>query len=244
MARNATLSVIRTDVATQADITGAIGSTARYTTTQLNRWINQEIQNFREALSNEGAQHYLTHTTGTLSTGATSPHAFQVLDLSGVSPSIVRVYGLDIKVNNVTKTLRHLPFNARDQFGGPSNTNEPQGWANFTTNTIAIFPPPSQAYTYVCYYLPVLADLSDDADTFNGVAGWEEFIVWAVVVRTIVRDTYPQAYQMALNERDRRWADILKNATRVTSAGGATIGRDSLGESLRRGIGRTPPPWN
>ena len=244
MSRTATLSVIRTDIATQADFSGAVGSTSRYTTTQLNRWINQEIQNFREALSNEGAQHYLTHATGTLAAGATSPHSFGVLDLSGVTPSVVRVYGLDISVSGVNRTLKHVPFNERDSYGGPTNTSEPMAWSNFTTNKLAIFPPPGQVYTYVCYYLPVLADLSSDGDTFDGVAGWEEFIVWAVVVRSIVRDQYPQAYQMALNERDRRWADILRNATRVTSAGGATVGRDSMGRGLRRYGAKIPPPWN
>lgn len=244
MARTVTLSNLRTDIATQADITGAIGSSARYTTTQLNRWINQEIQNFREALSNEGAQHFLTHATGTVTSGATSPHAYKELDLSAISPSVVRIYMVTITVNGRTKRLTHVPFQEHTEFGGPTNTSEPIAWANINTAKIAILPPPSGSYTYVVYYLPVLTDLSADGDTFDGIAGWEEFIVWAVVVRTIVRDQYPQAYQMALNERDRRWADILRNATRVTSAGGATVGRDSMGESLRRGRGRMPPPWN
>ena len=93
-------------------------------------------------------------------------------------------------------------------------------------------PPPNSAYTAVVWYLPVLADLTSDSDTFNGVAGWEEFIVWDVVTKLIVRDQYPQAFQMALAKRDEMFADILKSATRIAGGGGLYVGRDVLGERL------------
>lgn len=243
MARNATLLTLRTDISDQADFAGAIGSTSRYTTTQLNRWINQSIQRFRERLSNEGAQHYLTHATGTLTVGATSPFAFGTLDLSAASPSVVRIYGFDITVNGETKSLTHVPFTERDRFGGALNTGEPVAWSNYGTAKLAIFPPPDTAYTYVVWYLPVLADLSSDGDNFDGVAGWEDFIVWDVVCRSIVKDQYPQAYATAVNERERTWADIVQNATRVTSAGGGVVGQDTLGNRMRM-HGRNPPPRN
>ena len=243
MARNVTLTQLRSDITDQADIAGAVGASSRYTTGQLNRWINQAIQRFREKLSNEGVQHYLTHATGSLTAGVTSPFQFGTLDLSAASPAIVRVYGLDVTINSETRTLLHVPFTARSDFGGPTNTGEPLAWANYQTAKLAIFPAPDSTYTYVCWYLPVLADLSSDNDTFDGVAGWEEFIVWEVVCRIITKDQYPQAYQMAVSERDRAWDDILRNATRVTSAGGAVVGRDTLGQ-IRRWGRRIEPPRN
>lgn len=243
MARNVTLSQLRTDISTQADI--STNASGRYTPTQLNRYINQSIQRFREKLSSEGVQHYLVSTTGTTSTGATSPHPFLLLDLSAVSPGIVRIYGLDISFQGVTTTLNHIPFADRDQFGGPTNRGIPSAWANMNTAKVAIFPPPSQAITYVAYYLPVSTDLSADGDTFDGVAGWEDYIVWDVVTKLIVRDQYAQAFALATQTRNEVWADILRNATRVTSAGGAVTGRDSMG---RRGLWpmarsrQLPPP--
>lgn len=232
MARNVTLSQLRTDIADQADITGAVGASSRYTPTQLNRQINQSIQRFREKLSNEGVTRFLVSTTSTLSVGATSPYPFFVLDLSAVSPSVVRTYGLDITVNNVVRTLKHIPFNARDQYGGPNYRGIPEAWAHYQGNKLAIFPPSSSGFTYVCWYLPVLADLSTDNDTWDGVAGWEDFVTFDVLLRLIVKDQYPNAYAIASQERDRVWADILRNATRVSSEGGAFIGRDTLGDSI------------
>ena len=246
MARNVTLSQLRTDIADQADITGAVGSSSRYTPTVLTRYVNQAIQRFREKISNEGATRYLVSTSSTLGTGATSPYPFYVLDVSAVSPSIVRTYGLDITVNNVTRTLKHIDFKSRAQYGGANYTGIPEAWAHYQGNKLAVFPPSSSAYTYVLWYLPVLADLSADGDTFDGVAGWEDFIVWEVVCRLIIKDQYPQAYQMATVERDRVWSDIVRQATRVSSEGGAFTGRDTLGDSIRHSSANyrrdLPPP--
>lgn len=228
MSRTVTLLQLRTDVATQADI---VGGTARYTAATLNRFINQAIQRFREKLSSEGAQHYLVSTSSTLGIGATGPFPFYVLDLSAVSPSIVRTYGVDVTINSdIVRTLSHVPFAARGDYGGSIITGEPMAWAHINTRKLAILPPPNSAYTYVAWYLPVLADLSGDSDTFDGVSGWEDFIVWDVVCRLIVRDQYMTAFQTATAYKNELWADILRNATRVSSAGGAVVARDSMGE--------------
>lgn len=227
MARNVTLAQLRADVSDQAD--KVIGSSARHVPTMVNRLINQSINRFRERLSSEGAQHYLVSTTGSLTAGATSPWPFGELDLTAVSPSIVRVYGVDITVNGESRTLDHVPFNARCDYGGGNTTGVPTAWANYNTAKLAILPPPDSTYTYVVWYLPVATDLSADSDTFDGIAGWEEYIKWDVVANLATRDTDTVAKQLIENDKAQIWQDILRNATRVTSAGGAVVGRDSMG---------------
>lgn len=238
--RTVTLAQLRQDIQNQADIAGL---TARHGATLINRTINQSRQRFRERLSGEGARHFLTVATGTLGVGATSGYPFLSLDLSGVS-GIVRVYGLDIKsTGGAWKRLEHTSFEDRCKYGGghPGSVGEPSVWAEWNTTKLAILPPPDRAYDYVAYYLPVLDDMAADADTWNGVAGWEDFVVWDVVVRVHVRDQGTEAYQLAVSERAAAWQDILRNATRVTTAGGATLGRDSMGVKMRTG-GRFLPP--
>ena len=172
--------------------------------------------------------------SGTLAAGAVSPYPFGVIDLTAVSPSVVRTYGVDIRLTSgVVTTLSHSPFQSRSDFGGPIITGEPRAWAHYQTRKLAVMPAPPQSYPYTVWYLPVLADLVADADAFDGVAGWEDFIVWDVVTRLIIRDQYMTAFQTATTYKNEIWADILRNATRVTSAGGAVLGRDSMGE---RGI--------
>lgn len=241
MARNVTLGQLRADVQNQADIAGA---TTRHVATLLNRLINQSIQRFRERISTEGAQHYLVSVTKSLTAGATSPYPFKELDLSSESPAVVRTYGIDITLpSGHVKSLIQVPFNARADYGGPIHQGEPDAWAHYQTAKVAIFPPPETTYSAVVWYLPVLSDLSSDSDTFDGVAGWEEFVAWDVVCKVIVRDQYPTAYQMAVSHRQELWSDILRSATRVSSAGGAVVGRDTFGRRGLHSYRRLPPAW-
>lgn len=242
MSRNATLAQLKADIQVAADIQG---SATRHSPTLLTRLINQSIQRFRERLSVEGATHFLTSLSGTMTAGATSPYPFYALDLSSANPSVVRTYAIDITVNGETKTLIHVPFQERDKWGGPNLTSEPVAWAHYQTRKVAIMPAPNAAYSYVAWYLPVLPDLSSDSDTFDGVAGWEDFVTWDVVCRLVVRDKDSAQYQLAENSKQEIWQDILRAATKVSHAGGAVIGRDSMGERGPWFPGRRrllPPP--
>jgi hypothetical protein len=227
MARNVTLSTLRDDIANQVDVT--VGASGRYTPTYLTRLVNQSIQRFRERVSSEGMAHFLVSTTGTLTAGATSPYSFSELDLSSVSPSVVRTYGVDITVNGCIVSLAHRPFTERNDHGGPQNTGIPRAWMHYQTRKLAIAPAPDSAYAYAVWYLPVLADLSADGDTFDGVAGWEEYVVWDVCLRLITRDQYATAHALFTQNLERTWQDILRGASKVTAAGGANVGRDTFG---------------
>lgn len=227
--RTVTLAQLRQDIQNQADIAGL---DRRHGATLLNRLINQSVQRFREKLSGEGARHYLTVATGTMSAGATQGFPFYSLNARALASGIVRVFGVDVKTEGgAWRRLEHTTFEDRTAYGGghPASIGEPRVWAEYQTTTLAIMPPPDRAYEYVVWYLPVLNDLQSDAATFDGVAGWEDFIVWDVTCRIIARDQYPDAYQIAVTERGSAWSDILRNATRVTTAGGAVVGRDSMG---------------
>lgn len=242
MSRNVTLGQLHADVRDQASVGGA---TVRHAPTMITRQINQSIQRFREKLSIEGASHYLTAATGTLSTGPTSPYQFQTLDLSAASPAIVRVFSVDITVNGEVITLKHVPFEEREKYGSATSNAVPVAWAAFGTSQLAIMPPPNATYAYTVWYLPVLSDLSNMSDTFDGVSGWEEFIVWDVCTRVIVRDQYPNAFAMAVQCKNEVWRDILNSATKVTGAGGAVVGRDTMGKAMVAGYSKRrilPPP--
>lgn len=228
--RTVTLAQLRRDVQDQADVAGF---PLRTGPTLITRLINQSINRFQERLSIEGATHFLAVATGTLSSGATPGQPYTLLDAGAVASGIVRVFGVDVKVGNTYKALEYVPFQAHTDFGGPANTGEPFAWSQFQTTKLAILPPTNGQYPYILWYLPVRADLAADANTFDGVAGWEDFVTWDVVCRLIVRDQYPQAYTMAVQYKAEVWADILRAATKVTSAGGAVVGRDSMGAKMR-----------
>lgn len=241
--RNVTLQQLRLDIQNQADIAGL---TARHGATLIDRRINQSIQRFRERLSGEGARHFLNYATGTLTSGATSGFPFKELHAHPVASGLVRVYGLDIKTQGGEwKRLEHTTFEDRANYGGPVSEGEPAVWAEYQTTRLAVLPCPDRSYDYLLWYLPALADLVNNGDTWDGVAGWEDYVMWDVSTSLVVRDQFPDTYQMFVAERQAAWTDILRNATRVTGAGGATIGRDSMGNKALpgwRGRRYLPPP--
>ena len=240
--RTVTLAQLRLDVQNQADVAGL---TNRHGATLLNRYINQSIQRFRERLSGEGAQHFLTVATGTMQSGATSGFPFQSLDARALASGIVRVTGVDVKRSGgAWKRLEHTTFEDRTAYGGghPASLGEPAVWAQYQDTKLAILPPPDRSYDFVIWYLPVANDLQTDTATFDGVAGWEDYVKWDVTCQLCMRDQFAPAYQLADAERNRAWQDILRQATRVTTAGGAVVGRDSIGNKQLPGGRRFLPP--
>ncbi len=241
MARSVTQAVLREDIRLQADV---VNATLRHSDAALNRLINQGIQRFRERVSAEGSTHFLTYYSGTFTEGVTSPLPFHVLDLSAISPSLVRTYMIDVTIDGDVTSLLHVPFRSHCDYGGPTSTGIPVAWAHYQTDKVAILPGPNGAYDFLVWYLPVLADLDTDNPNYDGVAGWEDYIVWDVVQRIIVRDQEPTAYALASAYAAQRWAEIVSMTARVSHAGGAVIARDTMGERMR-GLGRSrmlPPP--
>lgn len=240
MSRTVALSTLRSDVRFKADVGGA---TVRHTDAQLNRLINQSIQMFRERISDEGSTHYLVPYSGTLGVGPTSPYAFYQLDLSsGPSPALVRTYGIDVTIDGVVCKLEHVPFEARNDYGTIHGGSRPVAWCHFRTDQVGILPASSSAYPFTVWYLPKFTDLSADGDTFDGVAGWEEWVVWDVVCQVIARDQFPQAFAIAEQRRAEVEQRVIRGATKVTQAGGAHVGRDSFGGKLPHFLGGSRRP--
>lgn len=237
MSRTVTLLSLRDSVRYHASVQGF---TVRHSDSDLNRLINTCIQEHREEVSLDGIANYLVPYSSTFTAGNTSPYTFGVLDLSsGPSPALVRLYGLDILVtSNETKTLKPVAFSERSDYGGVPA--EPEAWAQISTYKYAILPAPATAYTYVAWYLPLLADLSADASTFDGVAGWDQRVIWGVVAMIVNRDSFPQAYSMAVAERERATAKVLQTA-RQTGKGVIHRRRDTWLERRQdRRLRRTP----
>lgn len=239
MTRPATLAQILDDIRDQADI---LGAELRHTGTRLTRKVNQSIQRFREAVTIEGHALYLTSSSGTLTAGVQSPFAFRTLDISGIT-DMVRPFGLDITVNGTVSSLHHVPFQSRNDYGGGQFNGIPVAWSQYNRNSIAILPPPDTAFAYTLWYLPKATDLAADGDTFDGVAGWEDWIVWDVVTRVLIRDQYPTALAMASQYKADVMTDIKFWASRANRGGPQAIGRDTFGmRNSGRNRGRLIPP--
>lgn len=240
MARTATVNELISRIQYQADIQGL---TVRHTTTELTTLINQAIQAHRERVSfSNGIFNYLAPYSSTFTAGKTSPYQFRVLDLSsGPSPAVTRVYSVEYTKNGEVYTLDGVSFDERNDYG--SQPSDPVAWAPITTYKLAILPAPDAAYAFTVWYLPKLADIAT-TETFDGVAGWDDEIVFEVCVRVCNRDQYAQQYQMLVAERDRAIAFILANA-RTPARSVVSRRQDTMGKRMMQGYGqhRRDPAW-
>ncbi len=237
MSRTVTLTNLLAQVRYQASIQGF---TVRHSDSDLTALINTSIQLHREMVSLEGVSNYLSSYSSTFSPGNTSPNKFALLDLSsGPNPALVRPYGVDVIVGNEQKTLHAVSFSERSDYGG--QPGEPEAWAQYQLYKLAIFPAPAYAYTYIVWYLGKLADLSSGPDTFDGVAAWDQWVVWDVVCKVVDRDQFPSAYAMASGERDRCEA-LVKASSKQTGKGVVHRRRDTWGER-RRDARLRHSPW-
>lgn len=234
MARTRSLTNLLADLDYVADTQGL---TTRHDPTNKTRALNQSIQRFREKLSTEGFSHFLQPYSTTTAVGATSPFPFQVVDLgSGPAPALVRVFRVHVTYNNRVYDLEGVEFTEVTRYQDAYNgvrAGIPIAFASQTTTKVALMPPPDAAYAITYWYLPVLADLVAGSDTFDGVAGWEEWVVYDAAVHIANRDRDATQRALLAAERDNRWADIIKAAGQVNRAA-TQRRRDTWGERRQR----------
>jgi len=219
-ARTRRLDELRDDLRKQFDLESM---TARHPNANLTRALNQSIQEFREIVSDAGHPYFLVQSTGTLALGATSPYPFGALTVSSLSPGFLRPYGFDVKVGNVWTSLEPVNFEERNDWQGDwlsgSTTGQPRAFFLFNASQLAYAPASNAAYPYILYYLPVHTDLSADGDTFDGIAGWEEWVVFNAGNKLLLRDYQSEQIVVFAAERDRLMQTILSRVNHRQRAG-------------------------
>lgn len=246
MARTRTLANLRADVRYRGDIEGL---TDRHPDANVNRLINESWQALRELVTDIGSDLYLTVVSGTLSSGAVATVGGQAATYTHAEidwPSdCIAPYHLTIKYQNRVFSLDPMPLSALVDFQhGDSQTGFPEGFHPYNvgaesgtsvgTGKIMVMPAPEQDFEYVLWYLPAWTDLTNDTHVFNGVAGWEEWVVWDCVVKIAARDNdMLNTYDIAEKERERAWARIAKSAGKRQRAMPMRR-RDQRGQRLRR----------
>jgi hypothetical protein len=248
MARTRTLAELRTDVCDRADVVDG-GTTGRHTTSRLNRYINQAIQRYLSMVTSAGSQDWYCKRTGVL-TMSTS----DTVDASGWAPcsyialpgDFAQLVRIDIIVSGTVMSLSQFERAERNMFRtSPFWLNGRQkgqpvyyriGGKNAAGTQVAqVIPSADSAYQYEVWYIPVFVDLSLDADTFDGIAGYEEYIVNSAAISALLNDgnTNTPLYASMLRTRDEDEATMkFKHAT----MGGA--GRRLDTEAMRTDLAR------
>jgi hypothetical protein len=211
MARTRTLANLRADVRWQCDQEGA---TLRHTNAAIDRALNQSIQRFRLKISRDaGLAFYLTKATGTTTAGAVSTVEPYTSLVHGVT-NLVWIKSLSLNANGEVTPLEQVPHDAIWEFQNGGRTGVPRAFTSNDLTTILLLPASSGAYPYVLWYLPAGTDLSADGDTFDGIAGWEDWIVFDVCTKLLLRDEHEEQLGVFEGYKTQIWEDIARSAQR------------------------------
>ncbi len=230
MSRPRTLAQLRARVRIAAD-TGPDG-TDRHPDAEVTAMINDSWQAMRELASDNGHQMYLKPAVATMAVGAAAPYSFGIVTLP---EDCVRLFGIDVTVTtNDVRSLFATSFSERNQFRDAYGTANGIPVAFFlfsigvelnttvTPGSIGILPAPDRAYSYTIWYLPRWSDVIVDDYIFDGVAGWEDWVVWDCVIKLAAGDNdMAQTAQIATQERAEAAKRLSKAANSAQRVGPA-----------------------
>jgi hypothetical protein len=249
MARAIRIAQLEKDIRWQSD---QLRAELRHTSADLRHVMNQSVQRYREMISENGDPYFLKSHSGVLPVGrATDPSgtdtsaSWGCLDISAIYPDVVRIYGLDIDLGRYTHELYAVHFNERNAYQDHNRNHHlgaPVAFFGYDETKIGILPPANAPYRYTLWYLPLLPDLVADGDEFNpGIPGGEQWVIWDVMCKILIRDNYPALLQAATMEREKTWMDILRRVSAHTRVGTARR-LDTRGMRSRSRL-RVRAPW-
>lgn len=237
MARTVQLSELRTDVITQLDLNYTPSSLTHITDTQLDRWISQSAAIFLGKTKKLG---YLEETTSehAIASGdklVTLPTAFfSVLKVAAI------IDGVDYNLYPATLD-EATPYSLNS---GADTATVPEALPRYrirggsVSSSLELVPPATSAFGLEVTYVRTADVLSDDADTVDGIHGWEQWIVWDVCIKGAAKTE--QDDSVFARERDR--IELAMNESKPRDRGPKRMRtlydeHDAYGFPYRRG------PW-
>ena len=195
--RNTTLLKLRTQSRQRADKVNS----GFILDDELNQYINNSIAELYDLLvASYGNDYYLTsydfRTDGV-------NHDYDLPD------DFYKLEGVDFYINASNFiTLKPFQFNERARLQNGNN------WAAITqvqgpryhikANNISFMPMPS-ANNLTLHYVPVCPELLQDTDTFDGINGWEEYVIIDAAIKMLLKEesdvTVLNGQKMAITKR-------------------------------------------
>jgi len=165
MARTRTLANLRADVRNRADMTFADDF---ITDSELTEYINQSIARLYNLIVNQAQENYVTSSTISLTPGTVDYN---------VPSDFYRLRGVDILSGTKYIPIARNSFEKRDNSASAINIDASVSTTyNLVGLTLKVFDIPS-ATTLRLWYIPAPTRLSADADTFDGISGFEEYVI-------------------------------------------------------------------
>lgn len=179
MAATRTLAELRTEARQRADMEQ---DDDFVTDTELTRMVNQSIRELYDLLLEALGQEFF-YTTGTISVVAGTT-------AYNLPTTFYQLLGVDVSLGaGDYMALRPFSFHERNEEMSGFGWGYPVAARYRIMGTQIHFrPTPTQAETVLVHYIPYPTSLSGDSDTFDGINGWEEYVIVDVAAKMIEKE--------------------------------------------------------
>lgn len=181
MARLITLEELMTESRQRADKEGS----GFIQNSELIKYINKSATKLYDLLVGAYGNDYYAETSAL-------PTVFnqQYYDLPA---NFYKLIGIDYMIGpQEALTLKPYQFNERNRFRIGTFWNAITGAAgpryHITKNQISFLPIPDGAYNLELHYVPACPIMVDPTDTFDGINGWEEYIILDAARKMLVKE--------------------------------------------------------
>lgn len=213
MARTRTLTNLIADVRACSDTE----NDTHVTDAQITEFLNQAIAELYDLLVDaRGHEYYIT--TGTISLVAGT-------EKYNLPSDFYQMLHVEIAIGNWNYDVLPYSIHERTKYNQLVAATTYPGLYRVMGSQISFLPVPRAAFTVTIYYVPFPTRLSAGSDTFDGIAGWEEYAVWRAAAYVLAKEESDPSFalQMLANLKDR----IQRMADKRSSAGNERV-RDTL----------------
>jgi hypothetical protein len=158
---------------------------------ELTVWINEAYSELYDILVAKGVEYYVTSTS---------------LSLDGSSNTVAlpadfyKLVGVDYTLGGRSLPMQKFIFQDRHKYQDNSSVIR----YRLVGNSSLMFAPTPSAQSVTLWYVPAITKLDDDADTLDGVNGWEEYIVVDAAMKCLIKE------ESDISELERRKAFLIK----------------------------------
>lgn len=196
------LSTLRTRARTAADMTGS----TFVSDAELNAFINSAADELYDLLVSKHQDQYTTSSTFNTASGT---------EEYSLPADFYKLVGVDLQIDSDWRTLD--PFNFRERnyernrssFTGV-DSDLPRYWLR--KDKLHLLPAPSSVLSAKLWYVPTRTQLTLDADTLDGVSGWEEYVVTDAAIRCLIKEESDPSALMA------RKAELVQRIERAAKS--------------------------
>jgi hypothetical protein len=169
MARNITLSALRSRIRERGEIDNNYISDA-----VLNDWINESLADLYDQIVATSSDYFLDSSNINVVSGT---------DAYALPATFYKALGVDVNEGGQWFSMRRFNWGERNTFNVVSGQNQRTSGYRIMGGNLRIIPSPSWSSTVRLWFIPAPPKLVLDADTWDGIAGWEEFAVLDVLIK-------------------------------------------------------------